>query len=175
VKRGTGSQVLIHYTEESRETVKEKEVGKQIRGGGQLSVEDGKNMMITGLESSWSEGMLGVEDESSDELDIQQLALDAAGPSGIGSQKRLKLEDGQASGQSPGAALGILPAKPAKAAKPTSRKEKEALAKAEKDAAKKQAKEDKALQEELAKEQAAAQLQADQKAQQVDLAECLLG
>jgi hypothetical protein len=171
VKRGTGSQVLIHYTEESRETVKEKEVGKQIRGGGQLSVEDGKNMMITGLESSWSEGMLGVEDESSDELDIQQLALDAAGPSGIGSQKRLKLEDGQA----PGAALGILPAKPAKAAKPTSRKEKEALAKAEKDAAKKQAKEDKALQEELAKEQAAAQLQADQKAQQVDLAECLLG
>ena len=78
MKRGTGSQVLIHYTEESRETVKEKEVGKQIRGGGQLSVEDGKNMMITGLESSWSEGMLGVEDESSDELDIQQPALDAA-------------------------------------------------------------------------------------------------
>jgi hypothetical protein len=71
--------------------------------------------------------------------------------------------------------LGVLPAKPAKAANPTSRKEKEALAKAEKDAAKKQAKEDKALQEELAKEQAAAQLQADQKAQQVDLAECLLG
>jgi hypothetical protein len=171
VKRGTGSQVLIHYTEESRETVKEKEVGKQIRGGGQLSVEDGKNMMITGLESSWSEGMLGVEDESSDELDIQQLALDAAGPSGIGSQKRLKLEDGHASG----AALGILPAKPAKAAKPTSKKEKETFAKAERRAAKKAAEEHKALQEELAKEQAAAQLQADQKAQQVDLAECLLG
>jgi hypothetical protein len=172
VKRGTGSQVLIHYTEESRETVKEKEVGKQIRGGGQLSVEDGKKMMITGLGSSWSEGMLGVEDESEDDLEP---ALDAAGSSGMGSQKRLKLEDGQASGQSSGAALGVLPAKPAKAANPTSRKEKEALAKAEKDAAKKQAKEDKALQEELAKEQAAAQLQADQKAQQVDLAECLLG
>ena len=172
MKRGTGSQVLIHYTEESRETVKEKEIGKQIRGGGQLSVEDGKKMMITGLESSWSEGMLGVEDESEDDLEP---ALDAAGSSGMGSQKRLKLEDGQASGQSSGAALGVLPAKPAKAAKPPSKKEKEALAKAEKDAAKKQAKEDKALQEELAKEQAAAQLQADQKAQQVDLAECLLG
>ena len=172
MKRGTGSQVLIHYTEESRETVKEKEIGKQIRGGGQLSVEDGKKMMITGLESSWSEGMLGVEDESEDDLEP---ALDAAGSSGMGSQKRLKLEDGQASGQSSGAALGVLPAKPAKAANPTWRKEKEALAKAEKDAAKKQAKEDKALQEELAKEQAAAQLQADQKAQQVDLAECLLG
>ena len=172
MKRGTGSQVLIHYTEESRETVKEKEVGKQIRGGGQLSVEDGKKMMITGLESSWSEGMLGVEDESEDDLEP---ALDAAGSSGMGSQKRLKLEDGQASGQSSGAALGVLPAKPAKAAKPPSKKEKEALAKAEKDAAKKQAKEDKALQEELAKEQAAAAIQADQKAQQVDLAECLLG
>jgi hypothetical protein len=172
VKRGTGSQVLIHYTEESRETVKEKEIGKQIRGGGQLSVEDGKKMMITGLESSWSEGMLGVEDESEDDLEP---ALDAAGSSGMGSQKRLKLEDGQASGQSSGAALGVLPAKPAKAAKPPSKKEKEALAKAEKDAAKKQAKEDKALQEELAKEQAAAAIQADQKAQQVDLAECLLG
>ena len=172
MKRGTGSQVLIHYTEESRETVKEKEVGKQIRGGGQLSVEDGKKMMITGLESSWSEGMLGVEDESEDDLEP---ALDAAGSSGMGSQKRLKLEDGQASGQSSGAALGVLPAKPAKAAKPPSKKEKEALAKAEKDAAKKQANEDKALQEELAKEQAAAAIQADQKAQQVDLAECLLG
>jgi hypothetical protein len=172
VKRGTGSQVLIHYTEESRETVKEKEIGKQIRGGGQLSVEDGKKMMITGLESSWSEGMLGVEDESEDDLEP---ALDAAGSSGMGSQKRLKLEDGQASGQSSGAALGVLPAKPAKAAKPPSKKEKEALAKAEKDAAKKQANEDKALQEELAKEQAAAAIQADQKAQQVDLAECLLG
>jgi hypothetical protein len=172
VKRGTGSQVLIHYTEESRETVKEKEIGKQIRGGGQLSVEDGKKMMITGLESSWSEGMLGVEDESEDDLEP---ALDAAGSSGMGSQKRLKLEDGQASGQSSGAALGVLPAKPAKAAKPPSKKEKEAFAKAEKDAAKKQAKEDKALQEELAKEQAAAAIQADQKAQQVDLAECLLG
>jgi hypothetical protein len=172
VKRGTGSQVLIHYTEESRETVKEKEIGKQIRGGGQLSVEDGKKMMITGLESSWSEGMLGVEDESEDDLEP---ALDAAGSSGMGSQKRLKLEDGQASGQSSGAALGVLPAKPAKAAKPPSKKEKEAFAKAEKDAAKKQANEDKALQEELAKEQAAAAIQADQKAQQVDLAECLLG
>jgi len=162
VKQGAGSQVLIHYTEESREVLKEKEIGKQIRGGGELSAEDGKKMMIAGLESSWSEGMLGVEEESSDDEPASR-HLGAAGSSGMGSDKRLKLEGGQASVVHP-----TQTAQPAKAAKPFTKKEKEALAKAEKGEAKKKSKEEKMMQLQLAKEQeaqekekAAAEIQAE--------------
>ena len=150
-KQGVGSQMLVHYTEESRECVKEKEIGKQIRGGTQLEIEDAKKMMITGLESSWSEGMLGIEEESSgDEL----LEMEK-GTSGMGSNvKRLKLEDGSAS------ASGAQPSQPAKAppvqqpakAQRLTKKEKEAQAKAEKVAAKEKAKEERALQQILVKE-----------------------
>lgn len=156
--------MLVHYTEESRECVKEKEIGKQIRGGGQLSVEDGKKMMITGLESSWSEGMLGIEEESSDD-ELQSMG---AGSSGMGSQKRLKLEDGSASVVQPGQPAQPGQAQPAKAVKPLTKKEKEALAKTEKQAAKEKKKADQAMQLQLAKEKEAkekAQAEAEMKAE----------
>ena len=151
-KQGIGSQMLIHYTEESRECTKEKEIGKHIKGGTSLNIEDGKKMMITGLESSWSEGMLGIEEESSGD-ELLQMEM---GTSGIGSNlKRKALEDGSAS------ASGAQPSQPAKAppvqqppakAQRLSRKEKEAQAKAEKLAAKEKAKEERALAQILAKE-----------------------
>ena len=43
-KPGKGSQVLVFYTEESSTTVKEKKVSKEIKGGSQLSVAEGKLM-----------------------------------------------------------------------------------------------------------------------------------
>ena len=146
--------MLIHYTEETREQTQEKEIQKQIRGGGQLEVEEGKNMMITGLQSNWSEGMLGIEEESSDD-ELQALTQ---GRSGMGSQKRLKLEDASASSVEPSQAQPSQAqpsqAPPSQAPKRLSKKEKEKLAKAEKEAAKQKAKEEKAQQLQLAEEKA---------------------
>ena len=43
-KPGVGSQVLVFYTEESRTAVKEKKVSKEVKGGEQLTVAEGKNV-----------------------------------------------------------------------------------------------------------------------------------
>ena len=60
-KAGTGSQILVHYTEESRECKESKTIEKQIRGGTQLSVQDGKKMMVGAMGSTWSQAMLGID------------------------------------------------------------------------------------------------------------------
>ena len=60
-KPGVGSQLLVRYTEESRTVTEQKEIEKVIRGGSQLSVEDGKQMMVGAMASTYSQGMLGID------------------------------------------------------------------------------------------------------------------
>jgi len=83
VRKGPGSLVRVYYTEESKEEVKEKHIHKQLRGGTAVSVADGKQCMIEGMQSGWNKGMLGLEDSASDEEEPEMAAV--AVYSGIGS------------------------------------------------------------------------------------------
>ena len=56
------SKMMIYYTEEGDEHEKKKLLGKVIKGGSQLSIEDGKQMMIENVGQNWSQAMLGVSE-----------------------------------------------------------------------------------------------------------------
>ena len=80
VRQGPGSLTQVYYTEDSKESTHEKHIDKVLRGGTAINVADGKQAMIEGMQSGYNKGMLGLEDDSSDE-DKPEMALS----SGIGS------------------------------------------------------------------------------------------
>lgn len=67
-KDGPGSMKSVFYTEETHVHKESKNIEKQVRGGGQLAIEGGKDMMLQGLSNSWSVGMTGIEAPLEEEI-----------------------------------------------------------------------------------------------------------
>ncbi len=76
-KTGTKGQLLIFYTEESIEQVREKTIKKEIKGGCHVEVEQGRNMLADAAISSFGAAMLGDEEPSEEECKAEQ-------PTGMG-------------------------------------------------------------------------------------------
>ena len=63
-KSGQGSEVLVYYTEESCT-----EWVKKIKGGSQLEVPEGKQIILDGMMAGFNEAMTGEDDEDSDAME----------------------------------------------------------------------------------------------------------
>jgi len=62
-KPGKGSQVLVYYTEQSDEADRTRTISKAIKGGCQVDVEQGRNMLADAATSSFSQAFTGEEEE----------------------------------------------------------------------------------------------------------------
>ena len=142
VRQGPGSLTQVYYTEDSKESTHEKHIEKVLRGGTAINVADGKQAMIEGMQSGYNKGMLGLEDDSSDE-DKPEMAVSSGIGSGLKPAGFAQLNPDSLAGPSisiAGPSLAIAASRPQRYATLTPKQKKEA-AKQEKALAKLAAKE----------------------------------
>ena len=84
MKKGANGQPLIFYTEESMEKVTEKMTKKEIKGGSEVYVEAGKNMLCDGAVATFAEGFMGIKDQD-EAMDFGVLEVPPV-TTGMGSQ-----------------------------------------------------------------------------------------
>ena len=69
-KKGPSSYTLVFYTTETKEHSQSRRTDKELKGGTALEVEAGKKMIVDALSKDWSQSMMGIEAEATDEDEV---------------------------------------------------------------------------------------------------------